>query len=209
MLGLLKLVHGRPLPLVAFRSTLAVADASNRTEGSSSRRDLLERIIRVNHAGEVGADNIYCGQLFVLGGSSMGRLVQRMKAQEARHLRKFNDMVKENGVRPTTLLPLWNVAGFALGVITASLGPKTAMACTVAVEEVIGQHYNDQIRDLMSDSEEVHKDLILTLKEFRDDELEHLDCGMQNAAEQAPFYAALTWLIQTGCKTAIWMSERV
>ncbi|CDW57518.1 Ubiquinone biosynthesis protein COQ7 homolog [Trichuris trichiura] len=133
----------------------------------------------------------------------------RMKTQEARHLSKFEDLINKEAIRPTALLPLWNVAGFALGVITASLGRQAAMACTVAVEELIGQHYNDQIRELMSDSEEAHKELIQTLKEFRDDELEHLDCGIQNDAEKAPFYTLLTWLVQTGCKSAIWISERV
>ncbi|KHJ46515.1 ubiquinone biosynthesis protein COQ7 [Trichuris suis] len=209
VIGILKPAYSRCLLPISFYSTTAVTDASSGFDESSRRRDMLERILRVDHAGEVGADNIYSGQLLVLGGSSTGRLIQRMKTQEAHHLNKFEDLIGKHAIQPTALLPLWNVAGFALGVITASLGRQAAMACTVAVEEVIGQHYNDQIRELINDNEEAHKELIQTLKEFRDDELEHLDCGIQNDAEKAPFYALLTWLIQTGCKSAIWISERV
>merc|ERR1712107_455499 len=120
----------------------------------------------------------------------------------------FNKLLPEKRARPTALLPFWNVAGFALGAGTALLGKEGAMACTVAVEASITEHYNDQIRELTSlDSE--HKELIATISKFRDEEQEHHDIGLENDAELAPAYQLLSGGIKVGCKAAIWLSERV
>merc|ERR1712133_206029 len=99
-------------------------------------------------------------------------------------------------VRPTVFTPLWNIAGFALGAGTALLGKEAAMACTVAVETSIGEHYNSQLRELMADDKELHKDLMEHISKFRDEELEHLDHGLNEGAEQAPFYKLLSATIQ-------------
>ncbi|GFS03418.1 5-demethoxyubiquinone hydroxylase, mitochondrial [Elysia marginata] len=172
-------------------------------------RKLLDKIIRVDHAGEFGADRIYAGQLAVLKKSSVGPMIQEMWDEEKHHRETFEKLIVEKRVRPTVLLPLWNIAGFALGAGTALLGKEAAMACTVAVEDVIGDHYNNQIRELMEDDPEQHKELLEIVKKFRDDEMHHHDIGLEYDAEKAPFYNALTQVIKIGCKGAVWISERI
>ncbi|KAM4829825.1 NADPH-dependent 3-demethoxyubiquinone 3-hydroxylase, mitochondrial [Thomomys bottae] len=185
---------------VRFRS-------SGATVGSASRA-LVDRVIRVDHAGEYGANRIYAGQMAVLGRTSVGPIIQKMWDQEKEHLRKFSEMMVASRVRPTVLMPLWTVAGFALGAGTALLGKEGAMACTVAVEESIARHYNNQIRTLMEDNLEKHEELLQVIKKFRDEELEHHDIGLDHDAELAPAYAVLKSLIQAGCSAAIYLSER-
>ncbi|MEE6497487.1 hypothetical protein FKM82_002753 [Ascaphus truei] len=170
---------------------------------------MLDRIIRVDHAGEYGANRIYAGQMAVLGRSTVGPIIQRMWDQEKDHLKKFTELMIAHRVRPTVLLPLWNVAGFVLGAGTALLGRKGAMACTVAVEESISEHYNNQIRTLMERDPEKHRELLQTIKKFRDEEMEHHDTGLEHDAELAPAYSVLKNVIQVGCRAAVFLSERV
>lgn len=110
---------------------------------------LIDEIIRINHAGELGADRIYAGQYAVLGKTSVGPTLQHMWDQEKKHRSEFERLIREYRVRPTVMTPIWNVAGFVLGAGTAMMGEKAAMACTVAVETVIVEHYNDQLRQIM------------------------------------------------------------
>ncbi|XP_071770032.1 NADPH-dependent 3-demethoxyubiquinone 3-hydroxylase, mitochondrial [Centroberyx gerrardi] len=170
---------------------------------------MLDRMLRVDHAGEYGANRIYAGQMAVLGRSQTGPLIQEMWDQEKKHLEKFNEILAENRVRPTLLLPLWNITGFLLGASTALLGKEGAMACTVAVEESISEHYNSQIRALMEKDPDRYTELLKVIKEFRDDELEHHDTGLEHDAETVPGYWLLKNAIQLGCKAAIYVSERV
>ncbi|KAI5613705.1 5-demethoxyubiquinone hydroxylase, mitochondrial [Silurus asotus] len=170
---------------------------------------LLDSMLRVDHAGEYGANCIYTGQMAVLGRTQTGPLIQHMWDQEKMHLEKFNEILGENRVRPTIMLPVWNVAGFLLGASTALLGKEGAMACTVAVEESISEHYNNQIRTLMEADPERFEDLLQLIKEFRDDELEHHDTGLEHDAESVPGYLVLKTLIQVGCKAAIYISQRI
>lgn len=130
-----------------------------------------------------------------------------MWEQEKVHREKFEELIKKHGVRPTALLPVWNVAGFLLGASTAMLGQKAAMACTVAVEDCIVEHYNDQLRSIMEIGDESDRELLDTIKKFRDEEQEHHDTGLEHGAEQAPLYQALTSVIKIGCKTAIAISK--
>ena len=121
-------------------------------------RSILEEIIRVDHAGEYGATRIYDGQIAVFGkNSKIGKTIQHMADQEQEHIQKFEELIVKNRVRPTALIPVWNVAGYALGVSTALLGEKAAMACTVAVETVIGNHYGEQLSLLEDDQKELKK----------------------------------------------------
>ncbi|MFM7689947.1 MAG: demethoxyubiquinone hydroxylase family protein, partial [Alphaproteobacteria bacterium] len=113
--------------------------AEYRLPGDPTAREVVERTIRVDHAGEYGAKRIYEGQLAVLGRTKYGSLIEHMKAQEQVHLDTFSRLIGERRVRPTALLPFWHVAGFALGAATALLGHRGAMACTVAVEEAIDE----------------------------------------------------------------------
>jgi ubiquinone biosynthesis monooxygenase Coq7 len=176
-----------------------------RLPGDPTPRQYVERAIRVDHAGEYGAKRIYQGQLAVLGRSKYGPMIEHMQAQEQVHLDTFSRLIGERRVRPTALLPIWHVAGFALGAATALLGHRGAMACTVAVEEAIDEHYRAQEEALGEDEAE----LKAHIQKFRAEELEHRDIGLENEAELAPAYRLLSAAIKAGCKAAIRISERV
>ncbi|KAI9007476.1 COQ7 protein [Phycomyces nitens] len=175
-------------------------------------KDALEPMIRVDQAGEVGAYYIYKGQLAVLGNDKkLGPILHEMWEQEKQHLERFNHLIGEHRVRPSLLRPVWEAAGFALGAATALMGKEAAMACTEAVETVIGNHYDDQLRELwgFGDHNQQLVDLSKTVAQFRDEELEHHDIAVQHDARQAPFHSVLKAGIMQGCKTAIWVAERV
>jgi ubiquinone biosynthesis monooxygenase Coq7 len=176
---------------------------------TKKEKQTLDHMLRVNHAGEYGANRIYAGQMAILGKSDVGPIIQKMWDQEKAHLQKFNEMLPDYHVRPTFLLPFWNVAGFALGAGTAILGKEAAMASTVAVETAITNHYNDQLRELFNDDPVKYKEIMSVLKTFRDDEIEHHDIGLEHDAEKALAYKPLSQIIQIGCKCAIWLSERI
>jgi ubiquinone biosynthesis monooxygenase Coq7 len=167
----------------------------------------IEAMIRVDHAGEYGAVRIYEGQLAVLKRrkSASVETIQHMADQEQRHLKTFDRLVNERRVRPTALEPVWRVAGFALGAVTAAMGEKAAFACTAAVEEVIDEHYAAQIAALKD------KDPALkaTVEDFRADEAAHRDEALKQGAEQAPGYKLLSETIKAGCRIAIRLSERI
>ena len=173
--------------------------------GDLTPRETIERLVRVDHAGEYGAKRIYQGQLAVLGRGPKGELIRHMQAQEQHHLDTFAALIAERRVRPTALLPFWHVAGFALGAATALMGERAAMACTVAVEEAIDEHYAAQADSLGADEPELRG----TIEAFRAEEAEHRDIGLANEAEQAPAYGLLSRVIKAGCKVAIRVSERV
>jgi len=163
-------------------------------------------MIRVDQAGEYGAKRIYAGQLAILGQSAPGaKAIAHMAAQEDRHLAFFNDMVARRGVRPTALQPLWNVAGYALGAVTAAIGPEAAMACTVAVETEIDRHYSAQLEELGESDPELSS----AIADFQAEELEHKDAALAAGAERAPAYPLMSALIRAGCRAAIAVSQRI
>lgn len=164
------------------------------------------RMLRVDHAGEYGATRIYAGQIAVMGDRAphSGEMVA-MADQEAGHLRKFDALLTERGVRPTVLQPLWSVAGYALGAATALIGPEAAMACTAAIEEEIDRHYTSQLEELGEDDPE----LSAMVSEFRDDERAHREAALAAGAERAPAYPLLSGAIRLGCRVAIRLSERI
>lgn len=164
----------------------------------------IERIVRVDHAGEYGAVRIYDGQLAVAGRGRARDEIRRMGEQEKRHLAAFEDLVRAREVRPTLLQPLWDVAGFALGAATALMGQRTAMACTVAIEEVIDEHYLRQAERL-GEAEPALRDTILA---FRADELRHRDSGLAHGAAESPGFELVSGVVKTGSRLAIWLSTR-
>ncbi|MDB5415997.1 MAG: 2-polyprenyl-3-methyl-6-methoxy,4-benzoquinol hydroxylase [Rubritepida sp.] len=168
-------------------------------------RRYLEEVIRVDHAGEYGAKRIYQGQLAVLRGTKHEATIQHMQEQEQEHLDAFSRLIATRRVRPTALLPLWHVAGFALGAATAAFGSRAAMACTVAVEEAIDEHYAAQEVALGDDESALRSDI----GRFRAEELEHRDIGLANEAELTPGYRFLSAAIKFGCKVAIRVSEKI
>ena len=156
-------------------------------------QDRIERMIRVDHAGEYGATRIYAGQLAVMGNRAPHSAeIEHMAAQEAAHKARFDALLAERGVRPTALQPFWDLAGFALGAATALVGPEAAMACTAAIEEEIDRHYTEQL-DELGDAE---PELAATIREFRDD-------------ERAPAFPLLSGAIRLGCRVAIRLAERI
>lgn len=173
--------------------------------GQSSSKDQVALMLRVNLAGEYGAKRIYEGQLAILKNSPSAPLIEHMKEQELTHLKAFESLVIENRVRPTLLHPLWHVAGYALGVGTALMGEKAAMACTAAVEEVIDHHYEQQLTRLGAENSELRQ-LIQTCQQ---EEREHRDIALQEGAEEAPAYPLLSGAIKRASRLAIWLSERI
>ncbi len=181
-----------------------------RNPGDPDRRALVERVIRVDQAGECGAVRIYEGQLAALRwtgrtNSDAGRKIAAMARAEREHRTAFDKLLAERRVRPTALSPLWSVAGFGLGVATALMGDKAAMACTVAIEETIDEHYAGQAAALGDEEAELRA----TVEKFRADELAHRDEALASGAEQAPGYPALTAAIKAGSRLAIWLSTRI
>lgn len=173
--------------------------------GDLTRDQLIERVLRVDQAGEYGAVRIYEGQLAVLGKTAVGPVIRQMADAEREHLATFDRLLPQRRVRPTLLNPLWHVAGFALGAGTAMLGARAAMACTAAVEEVIDAHYARQVADLGDDEPEL-RDLC---ERYRQEELEHRETSLEHGATGAPAYRALTGVIKAGSRAAIWLSERI
>ena len=169
----------------------------------------VEAMIRVDHAGEFGAVQIYRGQRAVFDRvetrSHAARIIADMEAGEAEHLKTFDRLIAERGVRPTLMAPVWRVAGFGLGAATALMGEKAAHACTAAVEEVIEQHYLRQSEQLGETDPEL-RDVI---DRFRADESAHKQTAIEQGAEEAPGYAVLSALIKFGCRTAIAISEKI
>jgi ubiquinone biosynthesis monooxygenase Coq7 len=170
------------------------------------RRPDRASMLRVDQAGEYGATRIYAGQLAVLRRNCPeAKLVARMASQEQRHLDRFNRLMSDRRVRPTALQPIWNVAGFALGAVTAVMSEKAALACTDAVETEIDRHYSEQLRQIGADDPELASDIA----EFREEEIEHRDIAREAGATTALGYPLLTAAIRAGCRVAIELSKRI
>ena len=170
-----------------------------------------EAMIRVNHAGEYGAVRIYKGQLAALKNSSQAPLIQHMESQEKEHLQLFTQLIHERQIRPTVLQPLWHVGGFMMGYLTGLLGENAAHACTVAVEEVIEGHYEEQLQQLSIDPAEA--DLTAIIKRCQADEVAHKQTAQDEIAKHSGGkngeYPILSTVIKTISRTAIWLSTRL
>ena len=172
-------------------------------------KKILEEIIRVDHAGERGAIKIYEGQLLALKtfrqDEALKRKIEEMKEHENEHYDFFDKEIQKRKIEPTKLLPLWDVMGVALGFSTAMLGKKAAMLCTASVEEVIDNHYKNQIYKLEKDEKDLKEKII----KFREDELHHKDIAYEKGASKAGVYSLLDKIIKTGSKIAINISEKI
>lgn len=173
------------------------------------REARLHEMLRVDHAGEYGAVQIYRGQRAIFdriaSRADVAARLKHMEDGEAAHLKTFDRLIAERRVRPTMLAPLWNAAGFALGAATALMGEKAAMAATAAVEDVIEKHYAGQAAEL----ETAEPALAAIVAGFRDDELGHKATAEAHGAEDAPGYPVMRFLIQAGCRAAIRLSEKI
>jgi len=169
----------------------------------------LEEIIRVDHAGERGAMKIYEGQLLALktikNDKSLKDTIEEMKEEEKRHLEYFENEIQKRKIKPTYLLPLWDVMGVALGFGTALLGKKATMLCTASVEEVIEEHYENQIKKLGNDELELKS----KIEKFKNDEVHHKNTAYKLGATNKGFFSVMDKVIRAGSKIAITISEKI
>ncbi len=173
--------------------------------GAASKDEQVAEMIRVNHAGEYGAQRIYQGQLAVLGNHECAPMLHHMAEQEKEHLETFEKLMQERRVRPSALMPLWHVGGWLLGAGTALIGKEAAMACTVAVEKEISEHYKSQEETLDEDEAELKS----TIERFRAEEEEHHDIGLEQDADNAPLSPLLQAGIGLLTRTAVAIAKKV
>tara|TARA_B100002052_G_C15706081_1_gene517373 strand:- start:2 stop:535 length:534 start_codon:yes stop_codon:yes gene_type:complete len=169
----------------------------------------LEEFIRVDHAGERGAIKIYEGQLLalktIINDDNLKKTISEMKKHEEEHCNFFENEIKKRNINPTKLLPLWDLLGLGLGFGSTVLGKKAAMLCTASVEEVIDEHYKNQIDQLENDE----KGLKEIITKFRKDELDHKDIAYEEGATKKGFYSIMDKIIKTGSRFAISISEKI
>ena len=174
-----------------------------------TNKKILEEIIRVDHAGERGAIKIYEGQLLALQTIKQNEIlkhtIQKMKEHEKEHLEYFEKEIQKREIKPTYLLPLWDLMGVALGFGTVLLGKKAAMLCTASVEEVIENHYENQIKKLGDDENELKK----KIEKFKNDEIKHKNIAYEAGASNKGLYSIMDKVIKTGSKLAITISEKI
>jgi len=170
---------------------------------------ILEEIIRVDHAGERGAIKIYEGQLLALNtireDKTLKRIIEEMKEQEKEHLEYFEKEIQKRNMKATYMLPLWDLMGVSLGFGTALLGKKAAMLCTASVEEVIENHYENQLSKIGEDE----KDLKKKIEKFKGDEVNHKNTAYESGATKSGLYSIMDKIIRTGSKIAITISEKI
>ena len=169
----------------------------------------LEEIIRVDHAGERGAIKIYEGQLLALKtikqDNDLKDKIEEMKEQERKHLEYFEKEIQKRKIKPTYLLPLWDLMGVGLGFGTVLLGKKSALLCTASVEEVIEEHYQNQLKKLGNDE----KDLKKKIEEFKRDEVHHKNTAYESGATNKGLYSIMGTIVKTGSRIAITISEKI
>ena len=169
----------------------------------------IEEFIRVDHAGERGAIKIYEGQLLALNtivkDENLKKIIEKMKIHEKEHCAFFENEIKKRNIKPTKFLPLWDLLGVTIGFSSTILGKKAAMLCTASVEEVIDEHYQNQINQLNSDEKKLKE----KITKFRQDELHHKDIAYEKGATKKGLYGILDKVIKTGSKIAINISEKV
>ena len=174
-----------------------------------TNRKILEEIIRVDHAGERGAIKIYEGQLLALKTIKQDEVlknkIEAMKEHEKEHLEYFEKEIQKRKIKPTYLLPLWDVMGVALGFGSALLGKKTAMLCTASVEEVIDVHYENQLKKLGNDEIDLKK----KIEKFKKDEINHKNIAYESGATNKGLYSIMDKIIRTGSRIAITISEKI
>ena len=174
-----------------------------------TNKKILEEIIRVDHAGERGAIKIYEGQLLALKtlkeDESLKNLIEEMKKHEKEHYEYFDKEIQKRNIKPTFMLPLWDLMGVTLGFGSALLGKKAAMLCTASVEEVIDSHYRNQLNKLGNDE----KDLKKKIEKFKEDENNHKNIAYQAGATNKGIYSIMDKIIKTGSKIAINISEKI
>tara|TARA_B100000700_G_C14449733_1_gene581022 strand:- start:55 stop:588 length:534 start_codon:yes stop_codon:yes gene_type:complete len=174
-----------------------------------TNKNKIEKFIRVDHAGERGAIKIYEGQLLALNtvvkNDELKKIIEEMQVHEREHCEYFENEIKKRNIKPTRFLPLWDILGVGLGFGSTLMGKKASMLCTASVEEVIDEHYQNQINQLENDEKELKNKII----KFRDDEIHHKDIAYEEGATKKGLYSLMDKIIKTGSRIAISISEKI
>lgn len=172
-----------------------------------NNKDKVKEILMVDHAGEYGAQSIYRGQLAFTKNKEDKNIIKHMLTQELEHLKYFTNEICAGKSKPTLLLPLWNKLGYLAGAISAIMGAKTSMLVTESIEEVIIDHYQEQIEYLSKN--ESHPELLAKIKQFRNEEAEHIQIAMDHNSKNAMFYNTISYMVKKICNIAIYLSKRI
>jgi ubiquinone biosynthesis monooxygenase Coq7 len=181
-------------------------------------KDKFHEMLRVNHSGELGAINLYKGQIAAIKHLSiiekqrtLLETLNEMYNQEMVHYQYFKLAIEQHKVRPSFLTPIWSQLGFTIGYITGILGQKTAMTLTAGVETVIGNHYKEQLNIIenMLPSNGALDELKSKISQFMEEELEHLDIATAYHAEEMYRYFYLRKLIEIATNIAISIAKRL
>lgn len=167
-------------------------------------KEKITQILRVNHAGEFGARQIYRGMMRVLGEDTD---LAQMADQEENHLKAFTQLMIENKIKPTLFQPIWHILSYGIGVTTSLISKKAAHACTIAVEEVIVDHYQQQIDAITGFSE--NSSLISLLDQFRSEEDHHKKIAEEAGGRKIIYYNTLEKIIKNFTKIAIKISRKI
>lgn len=204
-------MHNQNQNIYNNKSKKTYIDILSLLPAKNTRKTLKTEMLRVDHAGEFGAVHIYRGQISVLKNISSKQeivsKIQHMAEQEVVHLEKFNQILPQRHIRPSLLSPLWQLGGFTMGVVTAFISEKSAMACTEAVETVIDKHYDNQIKYFFTDN--VADEILPDLKQFQQDELHHKQEAIDSDSPDAPLYKTSKFLIESLCHIAIKLAHKI
>ena len=169
----------------------------------------IAQMLRVDQAGEMAAVEIYRAQRKVFAraktNSDIEAQLAHQEQDEIKHKTEFDALLVKHNVRPTLMEPIWKPAAQILGYATALMGEKAAHACTVAVEEVIEEHYLSQEEELGGK----YPELKATIVKFREEETAHKNDALQSGAEETFAYPLLSAFIKAGCRAAIAISQKI
>ena len=174
----------------------------------NAKEKILRKIIRVDQAGELGAQQIYQGQKFIFKLRKNMKdfdQISKMASDEKEHLDYFDNLARQKKIKPTKLKAFFGIGAYAMGVGTALMGAKAAYVCTEAVEEIIEKHYQKQIDQLDGIDEELKEKII----KFRQDEVEHKNTAIDEGSREAFGYSVLRKTINETTKAAIFLAERI
>ena len=141
----------------------------------------------------------------IIKNDELKKKIEEMQVHEKEHCDYFEKEIKKRNIKPTKFLPLWDLLGVGLGFGSAIIGKKATMLCTASVEEVIDQHYQNQINQLQNDEKELKNKIV----KFRNNELQHKDIAYEEGATKKGFYSIMDKIIKTGSKIAIGISEKI
>ncbi len=166
----------------------------------------VDRIIRVDHAGEQGAIQIYSAQLKVsrIFYKDIVPKLEEMLSHEKQHFKTFDSLLKTRRVRRCYALKFWAVGGFMLGFFTALLGRNAIWVCTNSIETTVLHHLDWQL-SFLKEHDQVAHDAVLSIKA---DEEAHQEFGQNNGTDSV-IYKPIFWMVRRSTEAAIWLSTKL